>query len=87
MHTDTNSANSGSVIPYLRSMSLRGTIFSSGRSICCSTFRSAMPSTDAIDSFISLPMRNMRLRSSPKSFMAMFACVPLSIASMRWLMG
>ena len=83
MHTDTNCANSGSVIPYLRSMSRRGTIFSSGRSICCSTFRSAMPSTGSMASFISLPIRNMRFRSSPNSFMAMFACVPLSIASMR----
>ena len=44
----TVSPNSARVMPYFASMSRRGTICSCGRSTCCSTFRSAMPSTPAI---------------------------------------
>ena len=40
-----------------------------------------------MEAFIWLAIEYIRLRSSPKSLMAMPACVPLSIASMRWLMG
>ena len=87
MFTLTNSLKSESGIPYFASISRFGTIVSSGRSICCSTFRSAMPSTSLIASFIRLPMANILFRSSPKSFMAMLACVPLSIASILWLIG
>ena len=74
-------------MPYLASISLRGMIFSSGLSICCSTLRSAIPSTSAMASLILLPIENISLRSSPNSFMAMLACVPLSMASILWLIG
>ena len=87
MLTVTNSLNCGNEIPYLANISRFGTIFSSGRSICCSTFRSAIPSTSLTASFIWLPMANIRFRSSPNSLMAMLACVPLNMASIRWLMG
>ena len=46
-----------------------------------------MPSTPEISSLMRLAIENMRFRSSPKSLMAMLACVPLSMASMRWLIG
>jgi Cu/Ag efflux pump CusA len=52
MFTDTNSANSGKEIPNLASISRLGTILSCGRSICCSTFKSAIPSTLLMASFI-----------------------------------
>ena len=68
-------------------MSRLGFISSSGRSICCSTLRSAMPSTVPMASFIWLPISNILLRSSPNSLMAILACVPLSMASIRWLIG
>ena len=42
-HTLTNSENSGKEMPYLASTSRLGAMISCGRSICCSTFRSAMP--------------------------------------------
>ena len=74
-------------MPLRSSSSRRGMIFSSGRSICCSTFRSAIPSMSLHAFFIWLPMVNILLRSEPKSFMAMLACVPESMASIRWNMG
>ena len=46
-----------------------------------------MPSTSFTASLIWFPRVNIRFRSSPKSLIAMLACVPLSMASMRWLMG
>lgn len=81
------SENSGSVMPYRASISRLGCIFSCGRSICCSTFRSAMPGMSPVISLICLPSENIRFRSSPNSLMAMLALVPESMASMRWLMG
>ena len=64
-----------------------GVMVSWGRSTCCSTLRSAMPSTSLISLRISLPRAKRRLRSGPKILMAMLALVPESMASMRWLMG
>ena len=74
-------------MPYLASISRLGVIFNCGRSICCSTFRSAMPGMLPIAPFIWLPRENILFRSSPNSLMAILALVPLSIASIRWLMG
>ena len=87
MFTVTNSLNSGMEMPYFASISRFGMILISGLSICCSTFRSAMPSTPLIRSLISFPSRNILFRSSPNSLMAIPACVPLSMASIRWLIG
>ena len=81
------SENSGRVIPYLASISRFGVIFSCGRSICCSTFRSAIPGIPSIAPFISLPKENILFKSSPKSLIAILAFVPDSIASIRWLIG
>lgn len=46
-----------------------------------------MPSTPPIAALMLLPIENMRFRSVPKSLMAMLACVPESMASMRCEMG
>ena len=56
-------------------------MFSSGLSTCCSTLMSAMPSTPEIEVLIFCPISYILLRSEPNSFMAMFAFVPESIAS------
>ena len=85
--TLTNSENWGIVMPYLASMSRLGWICSCGRSICCSRVRSAMPSMPWIEFLIWLPRLNNLFKSGPKSLMAMFACVPDSMASIRWEMG
>ncbi|CDE04372.1 unknown [Bacteroides uniformis CAG:3] len=74
-------------MPYLASISRLGEMTSCGRSICCSTFRSAIPGIPWMALLISLPRVNMRFRSSPNSLMAMFAFVPDSMASIRWLIG
>ena len=74
-------------MPYLASISRFGVIFSCGRSICCSTFRSAIPGMPSMALLISLPKENILFRSSPNSLIAMLAFVPDSMASMRWLMG
>jgi len=58
-----------------------------GRSICCSTFKSAIPSISAIACLMRFPITNILFKSSPKSLMAIFALVPDNIASIRWLMG
>ena len=87
MFTVTNSLNCGNEMPYRANISRFGSIFSSGRSICCSTFRSATPSTSLTADLIWLPIWYILFRSSPNSLMAMPACVPLNMASIRWLMG
>ena len=75
------------VTPYLASISRRGTIASSGLSICCSTLRSARPSIPLTASLMSLPRSNRVLRSSPNILTAIAACVPESMASIRCDMG
>ena len=74
-------------MPYRASISRLGIICSCGRSTCCSTLRSAMPSMPEISSFILLPISYMRLRLSPNTLIAILARVPDSIASIRWVIG
>ena len=64
-----------------------GAMISCGRSICCSTFRSANAGNVLNGIFISLPKANIRFKSSPNSLMAILAFVPDSMASIRWLIG
>ncbi len=60
---------------------------SCGRSICCSIFASTTPGTVDATALILLPMVNSLVRSSPKSFMAICASVPESMASIRCEIG
>ena len=74
-------------MPNRASSSRLGTMFSSGRSTCCSTLISAMPSTSAMADLICRPMVYILFRSVPNTLMAMLDWVPESMASMRCEMG
>ena len=87
MFTVTNSLNCGNEMPYRASISRFGSIFSSGRSICCSTFKSAIPSTLLTARFDLVADLIHFVQFVAEQFDAMPAVVPLSMASIRWLMG
>ncbi len=65
----------------------RGRISSWGRSTCCSTLTSTIPSIPDIAFLILLPVEYSCCRSSPNSLIAIWASVPESIASMRCEIG
>ena len=62
-------------------------MLSSGLSTCCSTLMSAIPSTSEMAALISWPIECILLRSVPKTLMAIFDCVPDSIASILCEIG
>ena len=83
----TNSLNSGTVTPNFAMISLLGRIISWGRSTCCSTLRSAIPSTSCTADLIWFPMENSLFKSAPNILIATLALDPESIASILWDMG